>query len=175
MVSSIFQSRHGAMNDDLTARIADFLAAHHVLSLATHGPDGPHAANLFYACDGLALVWLSETDTRHSRDVAADARVAATIAPDYADFSAIRGVQVFGAARQIVAADERQHHLALLEARYPFLRKLKSGPAKLQEGYARASPYRLQPLRMVLIDNSKGFGHKETIEFPVERRAREGT
>ena len=162
------------MNNDLVDRIATFLAAHHVLSLATHGPEGPHAANLFYACDGVALVWVSETDTRHSRDVAADARVAATIAPDYADFSAIRSVQVFGAARQIVAADERQRHLALLEARYPFLLKLKTGPAKLREAYARVSPYRLQPMRMVLIDNSKGFGHKETIEFPAASRGRGG-
>jgi len=162
------------MNNDLADRIAAFLDAHHVLSLATHGADGPHAANLFYACDGMALVWLSDTDTRHSRDVAADARVAATIAPDYKDFAEIRGVQVFGAARQIVAADERQHHLALLEGRYPFLRQLKSGPAKLRDGYARASPYRLQPIRMVLIDNSKGFGHKETIEFPAQSPARTG-
>jgi uncharacterized protein YhbP (UPF0306 family) len=160
------------MNNDLVERIAAFLAEHHVLSLATHGPDGPHAANLFYACDGLALVWLSDPGTRHSFDVAADARVAATIAPDYTDFAEIRGVQVFGAARQIVDADERQRHLALLEARYPFLGRLKSGPPKLQEGYSRASPYRLEPLRMVLIDNSRGFGHKETVEFPAESPVR---
>ena len=156
------------MNDDLTARIAAFLDVHHVMSLATHGPDGPHAANLFYVRDGLALVWISEADTRHSLDVAADQRVAATIAPDYSDFTEIRGVQVFGAARQIVGDDERWHHLALLEARYPFLGRLKNGPPKLQEGYARAYPYRLEPLRMVLIDNSKGFGHKETLAVPPE-------
>jgi len=156
------------MTDDLADRIADFLDVHHVMSLATQGPDGPHAANLFYARDGLALVWLSDPDTRHSHDVAADRRVAATIAPDYADFAVIRGVQVFGAARQLVAAEEQQRHRALLEARYPFLLRLKSGPSKLQEGYARAALYLLEPLRMTLIDNTRGFGHKETIEFPPE-------
>ncbi len=161
------------MNNNLADRIAAFLAGHHVLSLATHGPDGPHAANLFYACDGLSLVWLSEPDTRHSLDLAADARAAATIAPDYTDFAEIRGVQVLGAARRVVDADERQRHLALLEVRYPFLCRLKSGPPKLQEGYARASPYRLEPFRMVLIDNTKGFGHKETVEFPPECPARD--
>ena len=154
------------MNDELANRIAAFLDAYHVMSLATHGPDGPHAANLFYVRDGLSLVWISEPGTRHSRDIAADQRVAASIAPDYTDFAEIRGVQVFGAARQIVGDDERQHHLALLEARYPFLSRLKNGPAKMQEGYARASPYRLEPIRMVLIDNTKGFGHKETLTLP---------
>jgi len=156
------------MNDDLADRIAAFLDAFHVMSLATHGLDGPHAANLFYVRDGLALVWISETDTRHSRDIAADQRVAATIAPDYMDFAEIRGVQVFGAARQIADDDARRYHLALLEARYPFLSRLKSGPAKLQEGYARASPYRLEPSRMVLIDNTRGFGLKETLALPTD-------
>lgn len=156
------------MNYDLPVRIAAFLDSFHVMSLATQGPDGPHAANLFYVRDGLALLWLSETGTRHSLDIAADQRAAATVAPDYADFALIRGVQIFGAARQVVDDDERRRHLALLEARYPFLLRPKSGLAKLQEDYARAAPYRLQPIRMVLIDNTKGFRHKETLAFPSE-------
>jgi len=49
------------MNSDLTARITAFLDAHHVMSLATVGGDGPHAANLFYARDGYALIWVSDT------------------------------------------------------------------------------------------------------------------
>lgn len=156
------------MNDDLPERIAAFLDSYHVMSLATHGPDGPHAANLFYVRDGLTLLWLSATDTRHSLDIAADQRAAATVAPDYADFAVIRGVQILGAARQVVDDDERRRHLALLEAHYPFLLWLKNGPAELREGYASAAPYRLQPIRMVLIDNTKGFGHKETLAFPSE-------
>jgi len=41
---------------------------------------------------------------------------------------------------------------------------LAEGPPKLREAYARTAVYRLQPARIVLIDNSKGFGHKETLE-----------
>jgi len=153
------------MNTKLGRQIGDFLAAHHVMSLATFGSSGPHATSLFYACDGLALVWLSEPDTQHSREIEADPRVAATVAPDYSDFSAIRGVQVAGAARRVVAADERTRHLAQLEARYPFLGQLAAGPSKLRQAYARTAVYRLQPARIVLIDNSKGFGHKETLDI----------
>ena len=109
------------MNTELGRQIGAFLAAHHVMSLATFGSRGPHATSLFYACDGLALVWVSEPDTQHSREIEADPRVAATVAPDYSDFAAIRGVQVAGTARRVVAADERTRHLAQLEARYPFL------------------------------------------------------
>jgi uncharacterized protein YhbP (UPF0306 family) len=156
------------MSAVLADRIGSFLAAHHVMSLATFGPSEPHATNLFYACDGLALVWVSEPDTRHSREIESNSRVAATIAPDYSDFAAIRGVQIAGTAHRIVAEDQRMRLLALLEARYPFLRQLAAGPKKLRQAYARISVYRLEPARMVMIDNTKGFGHKETIEFSTE-------
>ena len=155
----------GVMNSELEQRVAAFLATYHVMSLATVGSSGPHATNLFYACDGLALVWVSDPDTRHSRDIAADPRVAATVAPDYSDFADIRGVQVAGVAQPIVPMHERKRHLALLEARYPFLGELAKGPTKLLEAYARTTVYRLRPARIVLIDNSKGFGHKETLEI----------
>jgi uncharacterized protein len=154
------------MNINLGHQIGSFLAAHHVMSLATLGSNGPHATSLFYACDGLALVWVSEPDTQHSREIEAAPRVAATVAPDYSDFTAIRGVQIAGAARRIVEADERKRHLAMLEARYPFLGQLATGPLKLRQAYARTAVYRLQPARIVLIDNTKGFGHKETLEIP---------
>lgn len=153
------------MTGDLAQRIGAFLDAHHVMSLATIGPSGPHAANLFYARDGLALLWVSDVDTRHSRDIEAAPRVAATVAPDTSDFAVIRGVQVSGTARRVAAASDRAHHLALLEARYPFLGQLASGPAKLREAYAKTAVYRLQPARIVWIDNTQGFGHKETLDL----------
>ncbi|HXZ21164.1 MAG TPA: pyridoxamine 5'-phosphate oxidase family protein [Pseudolabrys sp.] len=154
---------------ELDRQIGDFLAAHHVMSLATVNSKGPHATNLFYACDGLALIWVSEPDTQHSRDIEADPRAAATVAPDYSDFAAIRGVQIVGEACRIVGADDRMRYLAQLEARYLFLRQLAAGPSKLRQAYARTAVYRLQPIRIVLIDNTKGFGHKETLDISVDR------
>jgi uncharacterized protein YhbP (UPF0306 family) len=154
-----------SMNIELGRQIGSFLAAHHVMSLATFGSSGPHATSLFYACDGLALVWVSEPDTQHSQEIAVDPRAAATVAPDYSEFTAIRGVQITGKARRIVAADERMRHLAQLEARYSFLGQLAAGPSKLRQAYARTAVYRLDPVRVVLIDNTKGFGHKETLEI----------
>jgi len=152
------------MSVELAERIAAFLSMHHVLSLATVGPAGPHAANLFYACDGLALVWVSDPAALHSRAIAADPRVAATIAPDYTDFAVIRGLQITGTAGRI-ADREQARCLALLEARYAFLKQLADAPAELRAAYARVAVYRLQPARIVLIDNTKGFGHKDTLDL----------
>ena len=84
------------MDPETVARIFAFLDAHHVMALATCGEGGPHAANVLYVREGFALVWVSHPTSRHSREVASDARVAATIAPDYVDIDAIRGVQISG-------------------------------------------------------------------------------
>ena len=74
------------MSIELTQRVIAFIAKHHVMSLASCSAEGPHAANLLYAHDGLSLFWVSDPKTRHSRDTAREPRVAITIAPDTSDF-----------------------------------------------------------------------------------------
>lgn len=153
-----------AAQNELRLRIESFLTEHHVMSLATAGPDGPHAANLFYACDGLSLIWISDPKSRHSRELEVQARVATTIAPDYTDFSIIRGVQIWGVAYK-VSDSERARQIAVLETRYAFLRRTAEGPKKMHDAYTQAAIYRLDPKRIVFIDNTKGFGHKETLDL----------
>ncbi|HSM18914.1 MAG TPA: pyridoxamine 5'-phosphate oxidase family protein, partial [Hyphomicrobiales bacterium] len=116
---------------ELRAEILAFLDAHTVMSLATSGADGGHAASLMYARDGLALYWVSDPESRHSREIEADPRVAATIAPDYDDFKEIHGLQIHGRARRLDSAAARAKGIARLAARYPFLKQFLSGPAEL--------------------------------------------
>jgi uncharacterized protein YhbP (UPF0306 family) len=149
---------------ELSLRIEAFMTEHHVMSLATLGPEGPHAANLFYACDGLSLIWISDPKSRHSREIEAEARVAVTIAPDYTDFSIIRGVQIWGLAYKVIDG-ERARQMEILESRFAFLRRTEEGPKKMHDAYSQAAIYRLDPRRIVFIDNTRGFGHKETLDF----------
>ncbi len=152
--------------DALRAEIEGFLAAHHTVSLATVDDQGmPHAANVLYAVDGLALYWMSDTQTRHSRHMEARPRVTATVAPDYADFRLIRGVQMFGRARRL-AGDESLAAARRMVARYGFLAELANGPAALRAAFENAGFYCLGPDRITLIDNTQRFGHKETLELP---------
>jgi hypothetical protein len=148
--------------DDLADRIAALLDAHHVMSLATLGPDGPHAANLFYARDGFTLFWVSDPASRHSVELDADGRVAATIARDHADVSMIRGLQIRGRARRLVDDAGRIRARGVLEARFAFLEMLADDDVR--DGYQRADFYRLDVGRFVLIDNTRGFGHKDVLE-----------
>jgi uncharacterized protein YhbP (UPF0306 family) len=155
------------MSADLVERIVAFLATHHVMSLASHGRDGPHAANLLYAHDGLALFWVSDPNARHSLEIDVEPRVAVTIAPDTSDFSEIRGLQLAGTAVRVETEGFRTWHMSQLAARYPFLKRQADVPPTLQAAYARAAVYRFEPSRVVLIDNTKGFGHKEALDLPA--------
>lgn len=143
-----------------------FLAAHHVVSLATTDDDGgPHAACVMYALDGLRLYWMSDPESRHSRYIGARPRVTATVAPDYSDFREIRGLQVFGRARRLVDETELARARQRMLTRYAFLAELAGGPPALRAAFEKAGFYCLEPGRITLIDNTKGFGTKDTLEL----------
>ncbi len=148
--------------DDLAARIESFLDAHHVMTLATVGDAGAHAASLMYARAGFTLQWTSDPQSRHSQHLERDARVTATVAPDYADFRVIRGLQIAGRARRLDGSAAEEARAALV-ARYAFLAELASGPPKLRAAFEKAAFYAVVPERITLIDNARGFGHKETL------------
>jgi uncharacterized protein YhbP (UPF0306 family) len=151
------------MSTETAQRIANFLDEHHVMSLATCGAAGPHAACVFYAREGFTLLWVSDSQSRHSTELAADCRVSATVAADYANFSDIRGLQISGRARLITDESECADARAVFERRYPWLKQLSAAAEALPNAYARARFYQLEPDRLVLIDNTLGFGHKETL------------
>lgn len=149
----------------LKERIKLFLDSHHVMTLATSNGESPHAVSLFFACDDLAIVWVSDPGSLHSREISLNNKVSATIASDFTDFADIKGLQITGTARELTDPADRSRCLALLSDRYPFLRRVSATPKALQDSLAQACVYRLEPSQIVLIDNSIGFGHKETLEF----------
>jgi len=147
----------------LAVEIETFLSAHHVLTIATSAGDAVHAASLMYAHEDFMLYWVSDPSTRHSREIEANPRVAATIAPDYMDFRAIRGLQIAGTATRLITPRAIERARGLMEERYAFFRELARGPEALRAASERASWYALESERVTLIDNTRGFGHKETL------------
>jgi uncharacterized protein YhbP (UPF0306 family) len=108
---------------------------------------------------------VSDPKSRHSVDLEVERRVAATVAPDYFDFDDIRGVQIWGQAQAVTGAADRGKARELLEARYPYIKRLCERGSTLGEAYAKAELYRLQPVRMVFIDNTRGFGHNDILDL----------
>ncbi len=150
-------------DDTLAARIEAFLDAHHVMTIATGADGTPHAASLMYAREGFTLYWTSDPATRHSRELEAAGEIAATIAPDYTDFRMIRGLQLAGRAARLSATLDVARARSLMETRYAFLAELARGPEALRAAYAKAGFYALRAERITLIDNTRGFGNKETL------------
>jgi uncharacterized protein YhbP (UPF0306 family) len=148
----------------LKEEIRAFLQAHHVVSLATVAEGGAHAASLMFAAANFSLYWTSDPDACHSAAIERNPRVAATIAPDYADFHLIRGLQIIGRARRL-SAGETAHAVELLRERFPFLRELNRMPAGLRAAVDRAAYYRLNPDTIAFIDNTRGFGNKRTLHI----------
>jgi uncharacterized protein YhbP (UPF0306 family) len=137
----------------------NYLKSHHVLTLATHGPEGLWAAAVFYANDGFQLYFLSAGHTRHAQNMAASPRVAATIQEDYADWAVIKGIQLEGAVRQLTGR-EREAAFRLYAGKFRFLEQPISA---IETALARVNWYCLSPERLYFIDNSRGFGHRDEI------------
>lgn len=142
-------------------RALDYLAAHHVVTLATQGDDGPWAAAVFYAHDGFDLYFLSALTTRHARHMLIRPRVAAAIQENYDDWRAIRGIQLEGDAALLEGA-ERGAAIALYRARFPFL----ATAGELGAALAHTGWFRLRPARLYYVDNSQGFGHRDEVPLP---------
>lgn len=147
------------MRDDAAARALDYLARHNVMTLATYGPEGVWAAAVFFASEGFDLYFLSAGHTRHARNMAASPRVAATIQEDYADWAAIKGIQLEGTAR-LLASQEREAAVARYADKFQFL---KQPVAVVEKALAGVNWYQLTLERLYFIDNSRGFGHRDEI------------
>lgn len=146
----------------LRARVLEYLRAHHVLTVATHGVEGPWAAAVFYVNEGFTLYFLSAPKSRHGIDVARAPRVAATVQEDYADWPAIKGVQLEGIACQISGSEEKRAR-ALYGRKYPVINKLSLAPASIVAAMAKVRWYRIVPHRLYFVDNSVAFGHRDEI------------
>lgn len=139
------------------------LRRHTVLSLATIGESGPHAVSLMYAHDAFDIYWLSDPKTRHSQNLASNPSAAVAIARQTEDFQNIRGLQMEGAGHRLAETDAERAGFDLLVARYPFLKQFAAG--ELARNLDAAALYRFRPARLTLIDNSRGFGFKQTLDL----------
>jgi hypothetical protein len=168
--------------EEARERIARYLQQHTTLTLAAWEEEGPWAAALFYASDGLELYFLSDPKTRHGRDLAANPRVAITIQDDHQEWSKIKGLQMEAAVRPVEGEEEMARAVAVYVEKYPFvagyLRVMMSpfvGIARFLDRFMERLPfvphipagparfYRVIPRRIWLTDNELRFGHRDEV------------
>lgn len=156
------------MSGDPRERALAYVRDHHVMTLATRGREGPWACAVFYVSDGFTLYFLSAPSTRHSTDIAAHARVAATIQEDYADWPQIKGIQLEGIASEL-AGNDAEYARRLFGAKFPVVGTPERAPDAIGKAFTKIRWYRIVPDRLYFVDNSAGFGHRDAI-IPAPQR-----
>jgi len=137
------------------------MESHHVVTLATTGPDGPWATAVFYVNDGFTLFFLTETHTRHGRNLTANPQVAMAIHEDYNDWHLIAGIQILGEAMPL-STWEKAKVVPAFFTKFPSVSVFNSDP-RYMGILARSLVYRVQPREIWYLDNKKGFSRRERI------------
>jgi len=168
-------------NSKLKETALKYLAEHCTMTVATTKGDTPWAAAVFYANDGFTLYYLSDPESRHSKDIAQNPVVGVTVNEDYHDWRQIKGIQMEGKAGLVSTEEEMARAVATYVDKYPFTApylKIMSSPfpgiaqrldkllSKLPftPGLPKAFNvkfYKLAATKVRFIDNEKGFSHHE--------------
>lgn len=156
-------------NSELIDRAAAILAACSTMTLATSGSEGPWAADVFFASDGLgAHYFISSPTTRHARNLLQSGGCAATVHPDAGmDWRAIKGVQMEGDAASVAEEDVRRAR-AVYVAKFPFAAPLLGPNSEIAAKAAGTRFFVLRVRHVFLLDNSLGFGNRQEIELAGE-------
>ncbi len=151
------------------------------MTVATAKDESPWAASVFYANDGFTLYFLSDPESRHSKDIAENHVVAITVNEDYHDWRKIKGIQMEGKAELVVTEDEMAKAVATYVEKFSFTAaylKLMSSSFPKIAGYLdkllsrlpfvpglpttfTVRFYKMTPTKICFIDNEKSFGHHE--------------
>jgi uncharacterized protein YhbP (UPF0306 family) len=153
---------------EVSAALRDFIAAQNTLTLATTNVDSsPHACDLFYTFVEDAFYFLSDPKTRHIQNLAHEPHASATIHGVSQGWQDIRGVQIIGIAARVDGLAERTRAFAQYLVKYAFVREFLPSVGTLGHAhdiFGVVDLYKLTPRWLRWIDNTQGFGYKETIE-----------
>lgn len=128
-----------------------------VMNVATVSGEQPWCATVLFAADNAhEIFWLSSPDARHSKEIAANDRVAVTIAPPYQYGQAWQGLQIEGTVKE-VAPEETEEQFQAYAERFRAHYRLSD----ILNGMDNTRLYRLKPSLFVLYDEEN---------FPTEPR-----
>lgn len=142
--------------------VRGYLAAQHVMTLATQGADGPWAAAVFYVETDDGLVFLSSPASRHAGHLRHDVRCAAEIHGAADDWARIRGIQIEGRV-ELLQGDAAHLASECYARKFAFVRA-EVAAAPIVQALARVQWYRLRIARLWFIDNARGFGQRQCFD-----------
>ncbi len=129
------------------------------MALSTVDEQGaPWTSILFYYVhEDLSLVYISKRESAHSRHVETHPRVSVAVYEDQQDRKTARGLQIAGDVEIIQDREDLQAAKDLYLGQFSFIRKAE----ELFIAFKKMSFYRIKPVFVRSIDNSKGMGFSE--------------
>lgn len=146
------------MKNAFKEQVIRLLGEHRIMTIATNREDGwPQATVVSYANDGLVLYSFIVRNGQKYNNIQRDPRVSITVAKDYPQPLAIKGLSLAGRAKVIDDRGEIDHAYALILHRFP---EYKIMP--------RPNPDVVRLIRVVpeivsILNYSKGFGHADLV------------
>ncbi len=135
--------------------VREYLKTNNVIQLATAKDGQPWLCNIhFYADDDLSIYWRSTTERRHSKEIAANPKVAAVIKvhENTPEEDYIIGMTVEGVAELLAEATDH----AVVDGYCEKLGKDDAAKAKMKDGTDTNKFYRITPTNFVVF-NTKDF------------------
>jgi uncharacterized protein len=136
-------------------RITDFIREHHVLTLATSGNNTPWCAHCFYAYleEENLLVFTSDEETRHIKEVRKNPEVAGSIVLETKIVGKIQGIQFRGTMEKPIGTLLKKTRSAYLK-RFPYAILMHTSLWIIKLHYIK------------MTDNRLGFGKKRIWQLP---------
>lgn len=154
--------------DELEKIVTDYMDSYTTATLACSAGDHPWTAAVFYARDGLDLIFFSSGKSRHSTVFSENHRAAAAIHGDYRGWKEIKGLQMEGHVKLISGSSARARATAKYLKRYPFVSEFFSSPLSVAAGVAKKMSkvelYLFRPERILYVNNEAGFGTRWQLE-----------
>ena len=138
--------------------IQEFMENHNTMTLATQGMDGTGAAAVFYTTikKSTSLVFVSNPESEHIKNLEINKMCAATIQDDGLEWKEIKGLQLKGEINQ---AKEKYWENYL--RKYPYIRT----DEELSKALEKVNLYEFRITWARLIDNTKGFGNRTEVNY----------
>ena len=140
--------------------VQQYLRTHNVLCLATASDNLPWVAPVFYASDSNGLIFLSAPHTRHSKNIAINPNVSASIQQDYSEWQDIKGIQLEGVVSMVADLDRAR---VIDRFAQKFSVTGDQAPPEIAKAIDKVQWFYLNVRKLFFVDNSKGLGNREEI------------
>lgn len=146
------------MENELKAKVAEYLRDHEKLTLATATAEGkPLTHTVEYVADGTTVYFGTMKSTRKAQNILRNPNVAYSVDEVYADWLAIRGVQMEGVATILSDGAEIDKAVKLYIRKFPFVANFPPNPNMIF--------VKIEPVAGFYLDYAKGFTHKDKVVF----------